>query len=286
MTPRMAEQLRDPGERVLLRPAPSSFQTDVYAAEVDGRRYIIKDCSKRLWFLRFFVVRRILQHELRVMYRLRHVPGVPRVSGFLGADALVMEFIDGQGTLVSHRETSSDEFPPLSFFQQLELVVTAMHEKGVAHGDIRRRNILVTDQGPCLIDFGTAVRRQGGLSRLRRRLFEFLRCIDQRKVLKLRALYYPDSLDEQELEELNRCSSWLRLGRFLRRKIYRPLLKQKRWQRRLALWRWKTGLVEQAPPAAPPAKSHAIPKLGNSEKPVGNEPIEAGKRSETGCDND
>ncbi len=229
----MCNRLGSSKDWVLLRQSPSPFQADVYLAEGQDCRCLVKDFSRRPWLIRWCVVRPLLRHEHRVMRELVDIDGIPRVFGFLSRDALVMEFVDGRGTMPSHKELDRDDYPPLEVFRQLERIVVAMHGRGVTHGDIRRRNILITAGGPALIDFGTGVRQQGRLQFIRRRVYRMIERIDRRKVLKLRAAYYPDSLCEQDWQRLKEVPWLLRAGQAVRKKVYRRWVKRRTWQARL-----------------------------------------------------
>lgn len=222
-------------ETTIIRHAPNFMQADVYLArDENGEQFVVKDVSKRPKAARSLYIRRALRHECATLRRLESVPGIPRCRGFHdGPDRLVMTYLPHQRTLPGNREHHRSEFPPPEFFAQLGDIVEKMHVCGVAHGDIRRRNILVNHDSPCLIDFATAVHHDGRPGWLHRRLFEFVRRIDTIKVLKLKQAYYPNSLTAAEAVELERKPWLLRVGEFYRRRIYRTLFKQKRWKRRL-----------------------------------------------------
>ena len=51
-----------------------------------------------------------------------------------------------------------------SFLGEMLNIIKAVHSRGVAHGDLKRKdNVLVTrDSKPCLIDFGVSVVRKQG----------------------------------------------------------------------------------------------------------------------------
>lgn len=100
-----------------------------------------------------------LRREVAALQRLRH----PAVAQVLDAELdgpfafVVTELVDGV-TL----EDEVDERGPLdprdlySLADQLADALEAVHLAGVVHRDLKPSNVMVTDQGPVLIDFGIA----------------------------------------------------------------------------------------------------------------------------------
>lgn len=217
----------------LLRESPSSVQADVFLSRHHGQPVVVKDFSKRPWLLRVALLRPALRHEYKIMNQVCGVVGVPRLID-MTRDQLVLEFIVSTGNLVGHRNQPVESYPPLFFFQELRRVVTEIHACGVAHGDVRRRNILVTPTGPCLIDFGTGISTQGAFGFLRRALFRRVMVVDNLKVLKLQACYYPESLTVEEQVELAHHPPLHRALRRFKRGFIKRWLSRKRWRERLS----------------------------------------------------
>ncbi|AEG45320.1 serine/threonine-protein kinase [Isoptericola variabilis] len=100
-----------------------------------------------------------LRREVAALQRLRH----PAVAQVLDAELdgpfafVVTELVDGV-TL----EDEVDERGPLdpqdlySLADQLADALEAVHTAGIVHRDLKPSNVMVTDQGPVLIDFGIA----------------------------------------------------------------------------------------------------------------------------------
>jgi predicted Ser/Thr protein kinase len=193
------------------------LQPDVCGYEVEGRRVVVKDFRSRPWPVRRFWGRWVLRREWRPLERLDGIAGIPRLLGWLDDEAFVMEWLDAE-RLPSEKV---EALTPL-FFERLERLVAAMHERGVTHGDLRRKNILVDrDQTPYLIDFATAYCVRP--TRRSRRWFERLCEVDRLTVLKLKGYYCPDAMTDEEREHLAHQPWGLRAGRFVRKKVYRPL---------------------------------------------------------------
>lgn len=105
------------------------------------------------------VARDRLRREVRALQKLRH----PGVAAILDAEAdsteafLVTELVDGD-TLEEHvRERGPlDGQDLLDLAEGLRSALAAVHGAGVVHRDLKPANVLVTDDGPVLIDFGIA----------------------------------------------------------------------------------------------------------------------------------
>lgn len=201
------------------------LQADVLGYEIGDTRIVVKDFARRPWFIRWFWGRWVLRREWRRLEQLQGIDGVPRLLGWVDCDAFAMEWIDAQR--LPHRK--DNQLGP-EFFDRLRLLVEQMHARGVGHGDLRRKNILVGSDGkPHLVDFATAFVL--GPSRRSRCLFEKICEIDRLTVLKLKEYYCPESLTESERSQLEAQPVALRIGRILRKKVYRPL-KPRRLRRR------------------------------------------------------
>ena len=150
-----------------------------------GHHAILKDYLPASWLLRALVGPWLIGREERIYRVLDGVPGVPRLIGRLDRHALVVERIDGRAC----SEYPDGSLPP-EFFERLETVVDGIHAHGVVHCDIKNRsNIVVTDDlDPYIVDFASALTREGPLAPLRRLAFERFRTDDLRAVVKAKLL--------------------------------------------------------------------------------------------------
>src|SRR6185312_16486393 len=75
-----------------------------------------------------------------------------------------------------------------AFFAKLKSTVDAMHEAGIAHGDLKRKNNIIVGAGeqPYLIDFGIACRRDARDGLWNRWVFATFRQMDLNAWLKLK----------------------------------------------------------------------------------------------------
>ncbi|XP_052178654.1 mitogen-activated protein kinase kinase kinase 17-like [Diospyros lotus] len=116
----------------------------------------------------------LLQREQRILSSLDS----PRVVGYVGFDIteennrqmynLFMEYVDG-GTLADEirRHGGRMEEPAVAFYTgQIVKGLEYIHSIGVAHCDIKARNILIGGGGAKIADFGCAKRVSGGVDDL------------------------------------------------------------------------------------------------------------------------
>ncbi len=158
------------------------------------------------WQARRFSLRR----EFRAYRRVAGVAGFPRCFGLFGGCHLAVEYVDG--ALLKHASPADPE----QFFDRLRQIITAMHDRGVAHGDLKsRKNVMVTGDGrPVIIDLGTAIVRKTGSHPLNGWLFDYLRQIDLNAWVKLKYGSYDraDELDRQLVRRsrIERLNNWAR----------------------------------------------------------------------------
>ncbi|MGI8907865.1 MAG: RIO1 family regulatory kinase/ATPase [Candidatus Sumerlaeaceae bacterium] len=180
-----------------------------------GERYVLKDFSKRPGLARHTWCRSAVARETAAYKRLESVAGVPRLVEMLSPDSFIMEFVEGTSL---PRRKSAAMIPP-AFFDELAGMIMKMHNCGVVHGDLRRKNMLIGTNGkPCIIDFETAL--IDGRNPVRHRVFNTVAQIDQITALKIKARYFPSELTSGEKHILHDVPLHLRIGRFLRKNVY------------------------------------------------------------------
>ncbi len=132
------------------------YQGSIHIGRIRGQKILIKSAAGT--GLMAFLNRWMLRREYDIYCRLQGVVGIPECFGFFLGRHLVLEHVDAQ---TMRQTTISDRD---AFFQELFEIVESLHGRGVAHGDLKRKdNILVTrDSRPCLIDFGVSVYRKPG----------------------------------------------------------------------------------------------------------------------------
>jgi serine/threonine protein kinase len=146
--------------------------------------------------------RATIVREAAVYERLSGVPGIPRSYGLVDGQ-LVLEFVDG-ASLRARDGALADRG---GFFRDMLETIDVMHARGVAHGDLKRKDNTIVGPGerPFLIDFGVAVVADGG--RLRRAWFRIVRQMDYNAWIKLKYGRDPADWRSPTRHAINRCGS-------------------------------------------------------------------------------
>ena len=185
-----------------------SNQGEVRRFSADGLDLAIKTPSGSgpLKWLR----RQSLLREYRTYRQLEGLDCFARCHGLFEGRFLVLDYVDGED--FRHDRLNDVE----GFFSDLLLGIQAMHARGVAHGDLKRKSNLRIDQcgKPVILDLGTAVLRREQPGWLNRRIFEFARQTDLNAWVKLKYGGYAgvSSHDQRYLKRsrLERALSWIR----------------------------------------------------------------------------
>ncbi len=203
----------------VLRDAKGQFRASVYEVDYEGQRAIWKDMNAHLWLLRRSMGAALVR-EANILCHLHSIPGIPAVLAIVGKAGFVMEKMEGE-CLPRHR----DHWLTLQYFNALRELILKMHERGVAHGDLRRMNILcnVATQQPRLIDFGTAHLLRENSNPIRRWIWQETCRIDLQHYAKIKKSYFPKQLTAEEQAWLDYKPFYYRLGHFFRNSIYRPI---------------------------------------------------------------
>ncbi|MCU0224220.1 MAG: hypothetical protein MUF27_09140 [Acidobacteria bacterium] len=133
--------------------ARNATKAEVTFEERAGRAVVVKDYGSRPWWVRVFYGRPTLRREARVYARLAGVPGVPASLGLETPDRLVLARAPG---LPSH-EVLKGSYDARAVCDALDTIVAAIHARGVAIGDLHRRNVLIAPPATVhVIDFAIA----------------------------------------------------------------------------------------------------------------------------------
>jgi len=157
------------------------YQGHTFVLNADAKRLVVKAPLGR--GLTALVSRWMLYNEYRVYRRLEGMEGVPACYGFPGRRYLVLELIEG----IPLREAEITD--PEHFFGTLLVRIRSMHRRGIAHGDLKKKdNILVVGgRDPWLIDFGVAVVRRDRFAPFNRYRFRLFQRFDYNAWVKLKS---------------------------------------------------------------------------------------------------
>jgi predicted Ser/Thr protein kinase len=185
------------------------YQGHVYLYDAKGKRLILKAPTGR--GLARLIRLAMLRNEYRVYSRLSQIPGVPRCYGLLEGRYLVLEYIDGvpiRTARITDRST---------FFERLLNLIKGLHEAGVAHTDLKKKDNLLVVQGrtPYVIDFGVAVVRRPRFAPLNHYLYGLARKFDFNAWVKLKYNGKYENITDEDRPYFNRTvvekvSGWIK----------------------------------------------------------------------------
>lgn len=162
------------------------------------------------------VARVLLRRERRALGVLQGLAGVARVLATQGDDELLRSFVPGTPLCLAAAL-------PRDYFERLEELVRALHERGVCHNDLHKEgNVLVGEDGyPALVDFQLASvhARRGRSFAVRAR--EDLRHVWKHRSHYLRALGEPDPLRAHAPRRSFLAALWWRTGKPLYNRFLR-----------------------------------------------------------------
>ena len=191
----------------------SGYQGSAYLYESANIRLVIKEAAGGAltgWFHRI-----MLRREAHAYQLMRDVTGVPGSPGMLNDKYLVLEFIEGESLQDARHRLKGNN----GFYDRLRQVISDFHAADVAHGDLKRKDNVIVMAGdqPVVIDFGTAVTRDGNL--FDRLMFRLVRRFDRNAWIKLK---YDRDYDAMSAADV----LW-----------YRPTIIEKVFRQVLRLWR-------------------------------------------------
>jgi RIO-like serine/threonine protein kinase len=189
----------------VLRPG-SWKKPEIRLVDLEDRSVVIKDWRGIAHWMRPWA-RLMCRREERIYHTLASVRGIPDLLA-AGDGVLVLERVPG---VAIHQKRKATGRPQM--VRRFAEVVEAMHDAGVYHADMRKRdNVLVSDDGQIgIIDFESAfvVKPRGLLGRMLRPVLRF---VDRYAVLKWKQVLDPDGMTTKE----RRLVRWLDAVRFRR----------------------------------------------------------------------
>lgn len=180
------------------RPLARGHQGWLFGLRINGYRLAVKTPAGGM---ASGLHRRALRQEERAYRRLDGLPGFARCHGLFDGRWLVLDEIDGR----PFRDAAESGAVDPGVFDALLETIRAMHGRGVAHGDLKRKsNLMIGSDGrPWIVDLGTAVILREGLAPVNRALFRMLAQTDLNAWVKLKYGGY-DGLSEEDRALLRR----------------------------------------------------------------------------------
>lgn len=132
--------------------------------------------------------------EARSLHRLHGIAGIPALRGRPDRRSVLIEYIPA----VPITRAAHADWPV--FFTALERLLDTMHDRGVAHCDLRSpNNTLVSEAGdPVLVDFVASVHQGRPWNPAGRWLFALFCRVDRKAVIKLKSIVAPELVTEAE----------------------------------------------------------------------------------------
>jgi serine/threonine protein kinase len=125
-----------------------------------------------------------LHWEETALKRLRGIEGVPEYLGRPTRNSIRMTRVPG----IPIDKMKAEEISEL-FLKCLQDLVSKIHSRGVAHGDLHMRNILINEDKAYLIDFSTAY-TLGRVPFLDRGFFRIFRLLDLERIYKIEKRFF------------------------------------------------------------------------------------------------
>lgn len=172
------------------------YQGVLYKLNVDGVDLVIKKANKHSFILGR-LNQRSLYHEYRIYKQLSNLEGIPKCYGLTENGDLILEYINGE----TYRDAQYELEGNNQFFNQLLILIQSMHELGVSHGDLKRKDNIFVDvnKKPYLIDFGTAISNQTK-NIAKRMFFQFLKKTDLNAWIKHKYRRDYQSINSKDLK--------------------------------------------------------------------------------------
>ena len=150
-------------------------QGRLFTIDIEEKTYLIKSANIDNWWSKS-INKWSIKREYRAYKKLEGLNGIPKCYGLTDQGKLVLEYINGGSYRDKQYELDGND----NFFDALLELITSMHNLGVAHGDLKRKDNLIVDQNlkPYLIDFGTAVINYDQSGTFKKIVFNFLRKTD------------------------------------------------------------------------------------------------------------
>lgn len=159
--------------------------------------------------------RRTLLREYAAYQRLAGVIGVPACYGLIDRRYLLLEYVPG----TPYREAQFRDRE--RWFELLLETLHAIHERGVAHGDLKSKGNLLVAEGerPCVLDFGTAFVHKDGFHPVNNWCFRTARQLDLNAWVKHKYHGFYRDASEEDRELLD--YTWIEM--LVRRLSGRPM---------------------------------------------------------------
>lgn len=129
-----------------------------FSAKLSGKPVIVKTAYGERGVVSMKEAYEALYREFVILGKLQKFPFIPRLVE-VGPDYFVQEDVGGESMLKILSKKGLEAREIVSVVVASGLMISKIHEEGIAHRDLEARNILLTPQGAVIIDFGVAIER-------------------------------------------------------------------------------------------------------------------------------
>ena len=206
----------------VLRKASNTRPT-IWIVEKDGVRAVVKDFSGNRFLFRNIVGRFLIWREAKAYGKLRGIKGVPEFYGVIGGLALAIEEIPGRSLENLEKEMRL----PHTFFESMETLVNAFHQRGLAHCDLKRApNTLVGPDGmPYIVDWAASISKGELCLPPFNLIFRRFMLDDEMAIVKLALRHCPDRVSAEKKARYHYRSRGEKCIRAIRNKLREVLQK-------------------------------------------------------------
>lgn len=173
-----------------------------------------------------------IRREHRIYSIVDGIPGIPHCFGLIDGDTLVLEHI--AGATFRRGENQLKDWD--GFFARLLDTLHGIHARGVAHGDLKRKDNLLIGPGerPYIVDFGVASIEKPAAMPWSNAIYRWMHQYDYNAWVKLKNRRELDNLPADDAA-LYRPTATERIARTIRtiwQKLTLRRLRRKLWPRR------------------------------------------------------
>ena len=203
--------------------ASSNTRPGIWIVEENGVRAVVKDFSKNKFFFRNTIGRFLIWRERKAYRRLRGISGVPHLYRVIDGIALITEKIPGR----SLEDLEKEIRLPDSFFVEMKNLVIRIHQKGMAHCDLKRApNTILGDNGrPYIIDWAASISEDEFMVPPLSLIYRRFKLDDHMAITKLKLRHSPETISSEEIARYKYRSWGERLIRAIRDRLREVLQK-------------------------------------------------------------